>query len=256
MNSQSLFERIKKLMALSKSSNPNEAAIALLRAQRLMKENAISSEDLEFSSFSEERIPTVRGTKNSKISDALAHIIIKAFGLEYFRTDNKSGNSTFITFIGPNDRLKSAVYIYTILVRQLQIVKKQYRDEQRGNIRKEITATIKRHEEAFLLFGERTIKDFIRKKTSAELNKMTKIYLMGWLDSIECKVEKFVCPDGEQELLTSYVNRNHPDIKVCSENARRLSYEEAEAYRLGRIKGQNGIDLFRGVNGSITPRLT
>mgnify|MGYP003589530053 CR=1 FL=1 len=38
MTKEELITRIKKLLALSDSSNPNEAAIALSRAQKLMQQ--------------------------------------------------------------------------------------------------------------------------------------------------------------------------------------------------------------------------
>ena len=46
---QNILERIKKFLALSQSSNPAEAAIALSRAQKLMQEHSISIEDVNLS---------------------------------------------------------------------------------------------------------------------------------------------------------------------------------------------------------------
>ena len=50
---QNILERIKKFLALSQSSNPAEAAIALSRAQKLMQEHSISIEDVNLSSVTE-----------------------------------------------------------------------------------------------------------------------------------------------------------------------------------------------------------
>ena len=44
MNKSELIEKIKKLLALSDSSNPNEAAIALSRAQKLMEKYKIEQQ--------------------------------------------------------------------------------------------------------------------------------------------------------------------------------------------------------------------
>lgn len=63
MTKEELITRIKKLLALSDSSNPNEAAIALSRAQKLMQQYHIEMSELEDSVISERVIETVRGIK-------------------------------------------------------------------------------------------------------------------------------------------------------------------------------------------------
>ena len=254
MSDQFLLERIKKLMALSQSSNPNEAAIALARAQKLMKENEISSEDLELSSFAEERIPTVRGLRDSKISSHLANIVAKALGLEFFRTVTSSGNSSYITFIGPHDRLKSGVYVYTILTRQVQIVKQQYRIVEKEKIRNEIISSLK-NSAANFLFTKTEIDAYVKKETSRLLSKKTKIYLEGWLYSVRQKVQDFVSSPQEQDLLSSFMLNNHPEIKFARGRSRYLSKEEIDAYRLGKADGSNGFDLLKGINGQLRPGL-
>ena len=44
-----ILERIKKLMALSHSANPNEAAIALSQAQKLMMRNHLTVKEVMLS---------------------------------------------------------------------------------------------------------------------------------------------------------------------------------------------------------------
>lgn len=50
-----ILERIKKLMALSHSANPNEAAIALSQAQKLMMRNHLTVKEVMLSDIGEER---------------------------------------------------------------------------------------------------------------------------------------------------------------------------------------------------------
>lgn len=254
MMEQTLIERIRKLMALSQSSNPNEAAIALSRAQKLMREHDISSADLKMSSFAEEIIPAVRGLRDAKISAALAHIVAKSFGLEFFRTLSSSGNSSSITFIGPTDRLKSGIYVYQILARQLLIVKQQYQTEERDKIRNSIVSKLEQID-AYLRFDAREIDSFIRKETSNQLRKMTKIYLEGWLFSIKQKVQDFVTSQEEHQLVLEFMQHNHPDLRISHGKSRRLSAAELEAYKLGKLNGSQGIELFQGIDGVMSPRL-
>lgn len=49
MEQDKLLRKIKKLLALSKSNNPHEAASALAMAQKLMAENQLNQSQVEFS---------------------------------------------------------------------------------------------------------------------------------------------------------------------------------------------------------------
>ncbi|VEB25742.1 Protein of uncharacterised function (DUF2786) [Actinobacillus lignieresii] len=49
MSNEKLINKIKKLLALSKSPNPHEAARALEMAQKLMAKNQLSEEEIVFS---------------------------------------------------------------------------------------------------------------------------------------------------------------------------------------------------------------
>ena len=81
MTKEELITRIKKLLALSDSSNPNEAAIALSRAQKLMQQYHIEMSELEDSVISERVIETVRGMKNIKHISQIGHILTKVLGV-------------------------------------------------------------------------------------------------------------------------------------------------------------------------------
>ena len=83
MTKGELITRIKKLLALSDSSNPNEAAIALSRAQKLMQQYHIEMSELEDSVISERVIETVRGMKNIKHISQIGHILTKVLGIEF-----------------------------------------------------------------------------------------------------------------------------------------------------------------------------
>ncbi|GCE83023.1 DUF2786 domain-containing protein [Komagataeibacter diospyri] len=51
MSQKAVMERLKKLIALSRSSNAHEAAAALARAQQLMREHKITEDDLVLSNM-------------------------------------------------------------------------------------------------------------------------------------------------------------------------------------------------------------
>ncbi|MCI1796572.1 DUF2786 domain-containing protein [Acetobacter lovaniensis] len=53
MSKKAIMERLKKLMALSRSSNVHEAAAAMERATQLMQEHQITEDDLVLSNVTE-----------------------------------------------------------------------------------------------------------------------------------------------------------------------------------------------------------
>ena len=117
MTKGELITRIKKLLALSDSSNPNEAAIALSRAQKLMQQYHIEMSELEDSVISERVIETVRGMKNIKHISQIGHILTKVLGVEFIYHTNLYGTVNKVNMIGPKDRLESCEYIFVILTR-------------------------------------------------------------------------------------------------------------------------------------------
>ena len=117
MTKGELITRIKKLLALSDSSNPNEAAIALSRAQKLMQQYHIEMSELEDSVISERVIETVRGMKNIKHISQIGHILTKVLGVEFIYHTNQYGTVNKVNMIGPKDSLESCEYIFVIYIK-------------------------------------------------------------------------------------------------------------------------------------------
>lgn len=113
-----LIERLKKLLALA-GNNPSEAEAqaALAKAQAVALEHGIdlallgnvnSDEDQihqEFISFGQ-RLPTV--------NNYVANILVKFFNVKIITTGSRS-NGRGLIFVGKNDALQTAKYIYTWL---------------------------------------------------------------------------------------------------------------------------------------------
>jgi hypothetical protein len=118
MNKNELIEKIKKLLALSDSSNPNEAAVALSRAQKLMEKYKIETAELQLNNGIDEiQLKTLNSINTQTIMCKLLNIIRKAFGVEYILHTTNS-KVTSISLIGPSDLLESCEYIFSVLSRQ------------------------------------------------------------------------------------------------------------------------------------------
>ena len=84
MTKAELIEKIKKLLALSDSSNPNEAAVALSRAQKLMEKINIESKEVNSENGIDEiKLKTLSSINTQIIMSKLLNIIRKAFGIEF-----------------------------------------------------------------------------------------------------------------------------------------------------------------------------
>lgn len=95
-----VVEKIKKLLALSESSNENEAKAALLKAQQLLAKHKLSIKEVKefkiYNSEIKEKISTVSFTK-AKWKAELARLIADNFGCYHYF---KSRRTHTITFFG------------------------------------------------------------------------------------------------------------------------------------------------------------
>ncbi|MWP46254.1 DUF2786 domain-containing protein [Gilliamella sp. Pas-s27] len=122
-NNEKYIEKIKKLLALAKSTNPNEAAIAMNQAIKLMVKHNISNKDVELSEIEEQRYFSI-----------LVSIITSAFGVRaYFTWEN---NKRKVSFYGLRERPQLAAYTFDVLSVQLVKARKEFLSQQNGNCKK------------------------------------------------------------------------------------------------------------------------
>lgn len=263
------MERIEKLLALSKSSNPSEAAIALARAQKLMEEFKISSADVEINAITEEESAPMAGLKGRNLVCTLANTVCDCFGITFFYESSSSGTVGKVTFIGPKDRIASGIYVFTFLQRQLKNAREDYRKENRRRLEQEY---LDRYERCFkerpnlayeyrCVYGKRPTRnnlkeyDEFKKSVRSALEKGLRFYTEGWAEAVYQKVRKFSIDEQEMQLIEEYTQKYHPDLVESSHRTRYMSVAEANEYRKGVKDGSDGFDLYKGVNGMASPRL-
>lgn len=79
-----LLDRLKKLMALSRSANEHEAASALEKTQALMREFAITEDDLDLADYGTTESPAVFIKSRQRLpiyAGMLCSVIESAFGI-------------------------------------------------------------------------------------------------------------------------------------------------------------------------------
>lgn len=257
---QSVLERIEKLLALSRSSNPNEAAIALSRAQKLMRDHNVSKGEIALDAIGEITISTISGLRRAAFVIRLAGISAYCFGVHFFFTSDRSGVES-VTFMGPKERLDGAVYAHTFLQRQLKQVLTTYRKQRRAELREAVysdkayIALLAEHYQACLrkkgglsLSFIEYVDKCVRKEVDSTLNKDSYSYIMGWLFSVMEKVQIFTLDEREEALLLDYKAAKHPELCKSMVGKKRISVSSSQ-FSQGRDDGREGFELLKGVSG-------
>ncbi|ECU9383708.1 DUF2786 domain-containing protein [Salmonella enterica subsp. enterica serovar Newport] len=114
-NKDKAIRRLKKLMALTGSSNANEASAALARAQKLMETQGITQDDIDLSDINESSCDywPVGASHPPRYMAYLLQVIKDAFGVDCILLGDG------ISFYGLYNRPELAGYTFEVLGRQL-----------------------------------------------------------------------------------------------------------------------------------------
>lgn len=231
MNEQqrATIERIKKCLALAKSSNPNEAVTALRQAQMLMQRCGLTAADIGMADIGE----TARLLSASKLPawhHWLIRIIAEAFGCDtMIATIWSSGKRSHIKFIGTAARTEIAAYTYTVLYRHIR--------------------------------GARAA--FIA-KLPARCKTRTKTlradsYCEGFVAAVAAKVSALALEPEETQALAAYVARHYPAAQKST--AARSADKDTKArnkqpdYSNQGYRDGSKVALHRAMHGTTQARL-
>lgn len=115
-----VFEKIKKCLALSKSSNENEATIALKQAKLLMDRNNLTLSDVELSNINKKTLIT--DLKRLRFLEVkLAKMVSEVFECGFYIDGNRNFH-----FYGVDPNNEIAIYAYKVLVPILKKARKEY----------------------------------------------------------------------------------------------------------------------------------
>lgn len=123
MDKQKVLDKIKKCLALSKSANEHEAALALKQAQVLMQEYGLNDADVALSDIGE-----TAGSKCASVLPAwqagLAAVVCGCFGVRCYTEQKWRG--ALLRFYGAGNKAELADYAYNVLLRQLKTARRNY----------------------------------------------------------------------------------------------------------------------------------
>ena len=223
-NREKAIERVKKMLRLSKSANPNEAAVALNMAVKKMKELGLSFSDIGVSSIKSLYVRTPISSGMNRIplyENVFLNLIIKAFGVEMIlKTED---GKKFYHIYGPADRVEIAAYSCEVLARQLKASRKKYLDDYKASIP--------------WMWGS------ISRSWKTALGDS---YAEGWVAGMKNHIDVFyeVTPD-EKKCMDEFLKK---EGKFKMTRSRSYNYRD-EGYELGYAHGSDAY-LNTGVNHS------
>jgi hypothetical protein len=130
-----IIGKIKKCLALSASSNPNEAATALRQARLLMEKHGIDAHQIAMAEIAETTADshTLSRGKAAQWETAIASIVGRAFGCQLmFLKDYKvlrSGKIKMVgsfIFVGLRQQAEIASYTATVLIRRCKKARQEW----------------------------------------------------------------------------------------------------------------------------------
>ena len=210
--------KIKKLLALSKSPYPNEAANALKMAQELMDKYEVEQTDINNIEIDEDITSTIVRRAPPKYECVLFAKISDAFGCKLIHHCRYS--SCVWRFIGLQHRAQVAAYIGQVLIRKLKSARTQY------------------------------IKSLYRVRSKYRKTQRADDFCFAWVCTVTDKLSSFAgVNEAEQKAIANYVNKNHPDLGNL--NFTNRSFGNGDDYLNGCRAGER-VHLQHGVG--VDPR--
>lgn len=226
MDKQDAINKIKKCLALGRSSNQHEAANAMRQAQKLMQQYGVDHEALAMSDVSES---AAKG-RTAALPDwecLLASVVAEVFGCEMLVMRGlrlaylvEHRRSKFV-FIGTGAAPDVAAYAQDVLARQCARARLDHIAEQ-PNSCKAITKTAR---------GD--------------------VFAKAWVFSVERVLEKFACADRDVLLLQAYKAQHYPQTVTLKPKAREVGRNvKRNSWGDGYAAGAKA-DLKRGLGGAV-----
>ena len=196
MSNDDIYRKIERCMALAKSSNQNEAEIALAQAQKLMKLHNVSVQDISLRTI--ERVGSTLRSRKSPPSWVLSLYRAVGDAFSVRRMLHTGGVKIEFNYIGEAPAPEIAIYSFTVLFRQIRRKRKNF------------------------------IKTIPEDKSRAEKTALADAYAEGFIQTVQSKCEA-IAPDKElEERLELWVKLNYKDVTKHKGASSRFDLEHPE----------------------------
>ncbi|EDX4489660.1 DUF2786 domain-containing protein [Salmonella enterica subsp. salamae] len=219
-NKDKVIRRLKKLMALTSSSNANEASAALARAQKLADAHGITQDDIEILDINESICDYwPAGASNPpRYMAYLLQVIKDAFGVDCILLGNG------VSFYGLYNRPELAAYTFEVLGRQLIKARKDFIKTQNKRI-----------------------------KNSTKTARGDK-FAEGWIIAVLNKIEKLARTAREVELAEHWLKKKYTHTVTRNTRKSGKTRDNDNARNSGYLEGRQA-SLHQPVNGQEQAKL-
>ena len=213
-----IIEKIKKLMALSKSSNENEAELAMMRAQELLVKhhltmNDIKDKDTKTNKLNILEIDLIIGKRITGWKIALANVLAKNFRCETFVATMLSGGKK-LRVVGGEEDAKVVEILFTYAI-------------------------------GFIDSRSRSIRRLLRKQSETARGS-TQSYITGFLEGLATHFENQINDNIEWGLILvtpveidDYINKKYNYCKSKPISINLSSGNNPDAFQKGFDDGKD-----------------
>lgn len=222
MDKEKVLDKIKKCLALSKSSNEHEAAAALRQAKKLMEAHDITGLDMQASEAEERRAAASARTHPADWEALLAASVGWAFGCRVLFTSATIRRTGEWCFIGCGNAPEVAQYALTVLRRQAKRAREEH------------------------------IKTRLKRCKVATKARRADLFSEGWVRAVAGKIAAFAGPAQQSAAIDAYMAKHYPRLGSLTtrnrNDGRKLRDHEYDDLDAGRRSGREA-QLNHGVGG-------
>jgi len=211
-----LLAKIRKCLALAKSSNEHEAAAALAKARALMDEHGLSMDDIALSEIGEAKAKGTATQRPPLWETALCMTVRHAVGCKVVIDADLHR-----LYIGPGPAPEIASYAFTVLFRQLKAARQEY------------------------------IREHLKRCRPGRKRQRADVFCEAWASAVYSKVKALMPAVGANALVDQYIAQRFGgqlatvDIRNASTKGGRTDNDYWRGHAAGR-----SVDLSQGVGGS------
>lgn len=220
-----IIDKICKCLRLSESGNPNEAALALRQATRMMEIHGITDTQVMAAEVSESATQAGERYNPPFWALALANLVADAFQCRNL-ISRKYGRAPEFRFIGLGFKAEVATYSYTVLHRYLVRAIEKF---------------------------ELTVKQG-HSQEEAEKQRRTEVFAQAWLFRVGRTVSEFVGDKAEQDVIDDYIQEKYGDTsELCGEATGTQEADYGDI--ISGMQAANEVGLYRSVGHFFQPEL-
>lgn len=212
-----VIRKIKRCLALSKSSNENEAATAMRQAQALMREYRLTEMDVHLSDVGEVESEKARAKRRPTWDQLLGSIVGEAFGVRSFSRRSWCKSTSRVMdrelFVGVSPAPQIAMYAYEALLTKLTQARREYVSQVRAG----------------------------KQRSSYSPETAGDHFALAWVSAVHGKIHELV-PQGEEELAIGQ-HSNGRELVAVEAKDKALIEQYLSGREIGKARKAREIEL-------------